>query len=905
MRRRVLLVGALLPLAARAQVPSAVGNHGVSTGDVDWSVVQVNPAAFGEFIAPLGTGALALAVDGGAAAPLSSLAWRARDAVFPALALELELAALGVTVELDEFAPLSPFHTLQGFVPALLAAARFSSNASAGTAAHTFVFSYAFTCNGMPGACVGAPRPPAVPASFPAATAPRAFPGAPAVVNTTLPGVFLGAAGGDAASASCSAAAAAAAVGLSHPPPLNFTLVAENSAAGGDACPFEGWGPGDSLHDCELACAEDSNCTTINFNAHSGDCVFRICSDPAHPNITGSAAGYNVYTTTSPKGPYPLLCASVALTLQPGEQKRALLALGHHDSNGKYAAAWPSAAELFAYLADSYDDLAAQHSAFVDALPSTGDPVSDESVRWLLAPPVLLTKGVLTADFSFTSTMGYVEMCPRDGYWTTWLHSFMWPQLEADMIREFVMFQCNATIPACLGNATGLDNDGKIPTTVLPLIYRDDNVDVTGYFVLRVARYVQASGDVALLAEVYPAVRRALLFLARRNLGDGVPAALQASQWADWLDVSYMIGRKYAPHFVFVYLAAMREGAAMATRLGQTADAAAFAASLAAGLAYVNAPITTLPNGTTGAGMWNTTGGFFQDVWWDGRNTNYTLTDNVVGSFFGLVDDARTKAVFAHSSANGNEAPWGMRDFFPYLPHADDAPGVYGNGGIYGWLTCIEATTRMMRGDVAGGARIWSGMSNTMLYRADQPAQHQAYEYLDGNTGLAMGAFPFGGDGACFMVSSLGASEWGFDEAAAAWRLRLRAPALQPAAGLELLRPLGGRALAAGADAGAGTGGGATAFVRLRFASATDLLADVLDGVRAAAPGPRAPRGTGRHEWTVRRGANCLVTGGGAGGAWAVECGGAGAGRMRVLVDASAAIELGGSTGSTGSAGRA
>jgi hypothetical protein len=439
-----------------------------------------------------------------------------------------------------------------------------------------------------------------------------------------------------------------------------------------------------------------------------------------------------------------------------------------------------------------------------------------------------------------------------------------------------------------MGNGTGLNNDGKIPTTVLPLIYRDDNIDVTGYFVLRVARYVRASGDSALLAEVYPAVRRALLYLARRNVGDGVPAALRASQWADWLDVDYMIGRKYAPHFIFVYLAAMREGAALAAQLGFAADAASFSASLAAGLAYANAPIT---NGA--AGMWNTSG-FFQDVWWDGRSTNYTLTDNVVGSFFGLVDDARTAAIFAHSSANGNESPWGMRDYYPYLPNADDPPGVYGNGGIYGWLTCIEATTRMMRGDLAGGERIWRGLSTTMLYRADQPALHQSFEYLDGNTGLAMGAFPFGGDGACFMVASLGASTWAFDDEAGAHRLTLRARALQPAAGLTVLRPLGGRARAFGlgsggaATAGGGgvsafEGGGASAFVRLSFSSPSEMSADVVGGV-VPSNATRSGRGTGRHEWVSV--ASCAVTPAAAGGAWAVECPlpGGGAPAVRVLV---------------------
>ena len=182
----------------------------------------------------------------------------------------------------------------------------------------------------------------------------------------------------------------------------------------------------------------------------------------------------------------------------------------------------------------------------------------------------------------------------------------------------------------------------------------------------------------------------------------------------------------------------------------------------------------------------------------------------------------------------------------------------------------------MMRGDLAGGERIWSGMSQTMLYRADQPALHQSFEYLDGNTGLAMGAFPFGGDGACFMVASLGASEWAWDEVDGAFRLTLRAAALQPAAGLTLLRPLGGRALAGGVEGeneeggSDGGGGGATAFVRLSFGDAFSLLADVVDGAvpagvaagagaaaAGAAPAAGAGRGTGRHEWRAKAGAHC------------------------------------------------
>ena len=100
--------------------------------------------------------------------------------------------------------------------------------------------------------------------------------------------------------------------------------------------------------------------------------------------------------------------------------------------------------ERWRYVTDS---LAAQHSAFTAALPATGQAHFDASIRWLLAPAVLLTKGVGER----VSTMGYVEMCARDSFHTSWLHSYMWPTLERAMVGEFCEFQCNASTSACGG----------------------------------------------------------------------------------------------------------------------------------------------------------------------------------------------------------------------------------------------------------------------------------------------------------------------------------------------------------------------------------------------------------------------------------------------------------------------
>jgi hypothetical protein len=781
------IFGALNFACAQDGVGAITGNHAISTEDLGWSVVQVNPAEFGVFILPLGTGQFSISIDDGAFISLNNLTWIGEQ-VFPKCSVVTTIGDGDISVSLNSFAPLSPFLTLQGFFPVLISNFRFETT----NRPHTVEIEYSSTCSGSVTACIGM-NPPKLSSSSSSSSA--AF--------NSSNDVFLGASGGDLIVVDCSATRNG--LSVAHPPSLNFTLIATDMAAQGSDCLFNGWGPGNSLAACELGCAEDPKCNTINFNAHSGDCVYRICSNPASPNVS-SAPGFNVYSTTNSKGPFPQLCVRVTTVVSPGNTSVADVIFGYRDQNGKYNVTYPDVSSFFFSMVEGAKSLSAQHSAFVASIPLTGDSATDQSIRWFLAPPILLTKGV----GMLTSTMGYVEMCPRDGYWTTWLHSFMWPGLEADMILEFASFQCDSSIPEC----GGAENDGKIPTTVLPLIYRDDNIDVTGYFVLRVGRYLNSTGDVSLLIDVYDNVKRALLYLLSRRVGDGLPAAKEDSQWADWLDVDYMVGRKYAPHFCFIFLEAMREGAQFAKLLNLQDDFVLFTDALNQGLAFMTHPISTThvnqnEEETAGGGMWNATGGFFQDIWWDNRNTNYTLTDNSVGAFFQLIPDSTSQIVFKWLSLNGNEGPFGMRDFYPYFPNADDPPGVYGNGGVYAWLTCIEAVSRMMRGDYSGGERIWKKMSNQMLYAEGQPAKNMAYEYMNGDTGLDMGAFPFGGDGACFMVASLGASQWMRLLDGDIHRLLLRSSMLQPplfslsnfsssSTSLEIIRPLFDNAIEGG-----------------------------------------------------------------------------------------------------------
>ena len=800
----LLLLLLLLPHAATTQPAAFTGNHALSTPDAGWSAVTLNPAQFGVFLSPLGRGELTLTVNG-AQQPLRALNWSG-DAVYPGGALQAAFA--GVDLTLRSFAPLSPFDEEAGFLPLLLAELTAASPAAPATVS----LAYTFYCSGLYSACAGGGGAPA-PAPAPA----PALPGDPALATAAQ--VFLGAALGDANTAAAQGCAplppgSPAAPARERPrrrsraapparplrdPPLHFTQVGGNGT--GITCPFGGWGEGASLAACETSCVEDAACNAVNWSPAISDCVFRVCPPLPQPPPSAPAPGYTAYATTAAKPPRPLLCAATAAALPAGAPpRRLLLALGQHQPTGRYAAAFPSPQALFAHAVGAGGELAAAHAAFTAALPSTGSAPRDASVRWLTAPAVLLTKGV----GGQASTMGYVEMCSRDSFWTTWLHAYMWPGLDGAMVREFAAWQCNGTVPAC----GGARNDGKIPTTILPAIYREDNIDITAYYVLRAARYLQGSGQAAELAELYPSLRRALLYLLRRSdggRGGGLPAANASSQWADWLDVDYMVGRKWAPHFVAVHLAALGVGAAAAGALGEGADAALFASARAAGLAFMLAPVACdAAGGGCGGGMWNASGGYLQDVWWDASRRNYTLSDQFVAALLGVTDEAHNSALLAHLlGASGNNGPGGLRDFYPYFPHASDPPAVYGNGGAYLWINCGAVAALLAQGGAGAEASawaLWDKVTAASLYSPSLPALHQSWEYLNGDTAAAMGAAPFGGDGACFAVAQLGGRY--------SWGLAQPPVAVVPVGGWGRGEGAAAAAGSAGSAGSAGVGGG-------------------------------------------------------------------------------------------------
>ena len=483
----------------------------------------------------------------------------------------------------------------------------------------------------------------------------------------------------------------------------------------------------------------------------------------AGPLFVGATGGLaaGAHCGGLPSDRAPALCAQLTVVSEPGggsSFESGVLFVGYHVPEGRYASAFPTPLSLAVYGASSASLLAAHHAAFVAAIPSTGSPAVDAGMRAWLQAPILLTKGVGTRAL----TMGYVELNARDSFWTTaGLHALLWPSLEALMLRESCEFACSpGGGPPSYCRAA---DHGKIPTCVLPTIVRDDNVDITAFWALRVGRYFAATGDAATLEELYPCLRAALLYLQRRAApGEALPAARADSYWGSWLDVPFMKGRKLIADNSAVYLAAQRVGATAAALLlashggaatnATRADVLNFSAAYAAGWRQLTAASASEGGG---GGQWDVASGSLRDTRWDGRASNYSLGDQFMAVYFNLLGAPRAQSLLAwvtKPGASGLEGPFGIRALFPYEPHAADPwggeydAGVYANGGSYAWLTCGTVLALAAAGDTAGAWRVWLKLTTRMF---EPGAGGLAYEYLHSDTGARMGHAPQGWDGVC------------------------------------------------------------------------------------------------------------------------------------------------------------
>lgn len=150
----------------------------------------------------------------------------------------------------------------------------------------------------------------------------------------------------------------------------------------------------------------------------------------------------------------------IPVSLSPGETGRIRVILSYYDDRWVTARNFGSADGTAEYAFMMWDILDEKTEQFSSAIPRIGMEDIDSYIRWYMVPAVSLTKYTRDGDLL---TMGYCELNQRDSYWTTWTHLVLFRDAEKKMIDE----SAAAQLPT-----------GKIPTTILPDINRDDDLDI-------------------------------------------------------------------------------------------------------------------------------------------------------------------------------------------------------------------------------------------------------------------------------------------------------------------------------------------------------------------------------------------------------------------------------------------
>lgn len=331
---------------------------------------------------------------------------------------------------------------------------------------------------------------------------------------------------------------------------------------------------------------------------------------------------------------------------------------------------YSSAKGLAADALRRFDKLLESTRLFSAAIPATGDPELDTYLRWYMIPAIALTKCTAAGE---VVTMGYCELNQRDSYWTSWVHLPLFPTAERIMIQESV----DAITPS-----------GKIPTTILPLIDRKDDLDINAFFILRVARYLQNHPKEALPESWWEALKAAADWLISRDTdGDGIP--VQVSFWGDWKDVKGIEGRKYSPFTALLYLASMRAMADMAIRQGDSAPASKYKETAEKADRFINTPVEE-------GGLWN--GNYYVQRWTDGSVNDHLLQDQTIGILFDVVAPDRANRIF--DSLNSRSlTPYGICETSPYYSaEFGYEPATYHNGAVWPWVSFMDAWARMRSG---------------------------------------------------------------------------------------------------------------------------------------------------------------------------------------------------------------
>lgn len=360
----------------------------------------------------------------------------------------------------------------------------------------------------------------------------------------------------------------------------------------------------------------------------------------------------------------------VPVTLKGKEMKTVRIAISLYDSDWISARNFASAGEVVKHACSVWDILETKTEEFSQAIPETGIEDVDTYLRWYMVPAISLTRYNKKGEIL---TMGYMELNPRDSYWTTWVHLLLYKDAERKMIEE-----CLAAVSPA----------GKMPTTILPVIEREDDLDINAFLILRAARFYQLYHEKDKLLSYWPVLKKAMDWLISRDTkGKGLPR--QVSFWGDWKDVKGVEDREYSPFSALVYLAALKKMMYMGEECGDSVAIEKYEEAYRKGYDIVNKPVEE-------GGMWN--GRYYCQLWKNGSVNDKLLEDQTIGILFDVVP--RDKALKIIESLNEMSlTPYGVAETFPYYPKEFGLdPATYHNGAVWPWVNFMDCWARIRLG---------------------------------------------------------------------------------------------------------------------------------------------------------------------------------------------------------------
>jgi len=404
-------------------------------------------------------------------------------------------------------------------------------------------------------------------------------------------------------------------------------------------------------------------------------------------------------------------------------------AVTHYDEFWNTATRFGDALQTAEYAMSRYGSLRRATARFAAHLPYTGQPELDAYLPYYVLPSLVLTRTTAAGEIL---TMGYCELNQRDSYWTSWMHLVHFRDAEWKMITE---------------SYAAMSDAGKIPTCILPVIERHDDLDINLFLILRTARFHAFYKGRDEVASLWSRMKTVMDWVAGRDFdGSGLPQ--QVSYWCDWKDTRYMSDRKYSPFVGCLYMAALDQMSKMAAEFGDADAAVRYRSLYDKAYRKMNAPVSE-------GGLWN--GHFYAQIGKDGRAWEHIAQDQMVGVLYGVIPQERAESIM-DALNEISMTPYGICNMYPYMEGVEDGPGLYHNGGVWPWMSFMDCWARIRAGRKAEALDIMG-----KVFRADM-TDWVPNEYIDSIHGTNCG-FPIQGwnsDLYGLMYFGMNASRRGF-----------------------------------------------------------------------------------------------------------------------------------------------